>query len=98
MQSQFHRGSARGARPAGSSPMDRCSCTPADCDACPDRIVCHCLQVSEAEIVQVITTLELRTVKDVRRHTGAGDGCMCCHARIRAYLATQSCAEKAIAG
>jgi bacterioferritin-associated ferredoxin len=56
------------------------------CTACPDKIVCHCLQVTEADLVQVITTLEVRTVREVRHHTGAGAGCMCCHARIRAYI------------
>jgi bacterioferritin-associated ferredoxin len=80
--------------------MDFCSCTPADCVSCPDKVVCHCLQVTEGQLVQVIQTLELRTVKEVRRHTGAGAGCMCCHARIKQYLATQSCSEtmQAIAG
>jgi bacterioferritin-associated ferredoxin len=50
------------------------------------------LQITESTLVQVITTLQLRTVKEVRRHTGAGDGCMCCHARINAYLVQHSCA------
>jgi bacterioferritin-associated ferredoxin len=66
--------------------MDRCTCTPSQCQSCPDQFVCHCRQVTETEIVQEITRLELRTIKEVRRHTGAGDGCMCCHARIREFL------------
>ncbi len=80
--------------------MDRCSCTPSQCDACPSKVVCHCLQVTETEIVQVITNLELRTVKEIRRHTGAGSGCMCCHARLSEYLERHSAAPgvAAIAG
>jgi bacterioferritin-associated ferredoxin len=57
-----------------------------DCSACPDRLVCHCLGVSEAEIVTAIQTQEIRTVTDIRRHTGAGDGCTACHNVLRRYL------------
>lgn len=56
------------------------------CAGCPDRIVCRCLKVTEGTIVEAITTLGLRTVKEVRNVTGAGDGCTCCHQQIRAYL------------
>jgi bacterioferritin-associated ferredoxin len=57
-----------------------------DCDTCPDRIVCRCLQVTESVLVDALTTLELRTLKDVCRETGAGDGCTACHARLRQLL------------
>jgi len=30
--------------------------------------------------------LGLRTVKEVRQATGAGDGCTCCHRQIRGLL------------
>jgi len=56
------------------------------CSGCPDRIVCRCLKVTEGTIVEAIATLGLRTVKEVRAATGAGDGCTCCHQQIRAYL------------
>jgi len=56
------------------------------CYACPQRVVCRCLQVTEAEVVHAIQTLELRTLKDVRRATGAGEGCTCCHAALREFL------------
>lgn len=56
------------------------------CAGCPDRVVCRCLKVTEGVIVDAIVTLGLRTVKDVKSATGAGDGCTCCHARIREYL------------
>jgi bacterioferritin-associated ferredoxin len=60
------------------------------CTGCPDRIVCRCLQVTEAMLVEAIATHELLTLKDVRRHTGAGDGCTCCHNLIKRYLTEQA--------
>ena len=56
------------------------------CAGCPDRIVCRCLKVTEGAIVGAIVSLGLRTVADVKRATGAGDGCTCCHAQVREYL------------
>lgn len=56
------------------------------CAGCPDRIVCRCLKVTEAVIVEAVQTLGLRTVKDVRAATGAGDGCTCCHSQIRELI------------
>ena len=47
---------------------------PGPCSGCPDRIVCRCLKVTEAVVVEAITTLGLRTVTEVRQVTGAGDG------------------------
>lgn len=77
--------------------MDRCTCTPEQCEACPLSVVCRCLQVTETQVVEAIQSLSLRTVKDVRRHTGAGDGCTCCHNRIRDLLAQHGLAAQAIA-
>src|SRR5438046_2048244 len=57
------------------------------CYACPERVVCRCLQVTEGEVVQAIQTLELRTLREVRRATGAGEGCTCCHDALREFLA-----------
>jgi bacterioferritin-associated ferredoxin len=42
--------------------------------------------VTEGTIVEVVTTLGLRTVKEVRAVTTAGDGCTCCHRQIRALI------------
>lgn len=56
------------------------------CHGCPERIVCRCLQITEAELVEALHTLELRTLKDVRRAIGAGEGCTCCHAALKEYL------------
>jgi NifU-like protein len=51
-----------------------------------DRVVCRCLKVTEGHIIEAVVTLGLRTVKDVRGATGAGDGCTCCHKQIRALI------------
>ena len=56
------------------------------CSGCPDRLVCRCLKVTEDVIVEAITTLGLRSVKEVRNATGAGDGCTCCHQQVRVLL------------
>ena len=55
-------------------------------------VVCRCLQVTEAQVVRMIERLELRTVHDIRKYTGAGDGCTCCHALLKEYLAQHACA------
>lgn len=56
------------------------------CAGCPDRIVCRCLKVSEAVVVEAIVTLGMRTVREVREVTLAGDGCTCCHRQIRELI------------
>ena len=48
--------------------------------------LCHCLKVTEADMVETIVTLGLRSFDDVRRCTGAGDGCTSCHRKIRECL------------
>lgn len=55
--------------------------------SCPERVVCRCLGVSEEALISSIVTLGLRTVKEVRAATEAGDGCTCCHQELAAYLA-----------
>jgi NAD(P)H-nitrite reductase large subunit len=54
---------------------------------CSDRVVCRCLQVTEMELVEAMTTHGVQDLREVRRHTGAGGGCMACHRLIRTYLA-----------
>jgi NAD(P)H-nitrite reductase large subunit len=44
------------------------------------------LQVTEQEIVSSITMHGLRTVREVKSTTGAGDGCTCCHKEIHEIL------------
>jgi bacterioferritin-associated ferredoxin len=65
----------------------------ADCGGCQmygGPLVCHCLRVTEQDLVTAITTLEIRTVADVRRLTGAGDGCTACHRKIQTYIDSHS--------
>ena len=57
-----------------------------DCATCPARMVCHCLQVTEDMLLHALDTFDLNSVKDICRHTGAGDGCTACHGRLRQYL------------
>jgi len=68
--------------------MDRCD-PRNDCSDCPGRVICHCLQVTEEALLAALETLQLRTVKDVRQATGAGDGCTACHKRLARYLELQ---------
>jgi bacterioferritin-associated ferredoxin len=72
------------------SVMDRCrhsNTCPADCGL---RYICHCLRVTEAVLAEAFATHDIQTLKDIRRHTGAGDGCMSCHRRLQTYLERHS--------
>jgi len=53
---------------------------------CPKNFVCHCLQITEAMLIEALTTADLKTIKDIRRFTGAGDGCNACHRVLTRYL------------
>ncbi len=66
--------------------MNSCPARSSDCGSCSARVVCHCLQVTEEVLQAALRTFELRTVKEVRQHTGAGDGCTACHRAIRQLL------------
>ena len=60
-----------------------------DCDRClagGGPVVCHCLGVTEEQLVAALTAHDLRTVRDVRHHTGAGDGCNACHRKIQIFI------------
>lgn len=59
------------------------------CSGCPDRVVCRCLKVTEAVIVEAIAG-GVRTLQELRRATEAGTGCNCCHRELREYLAVHS--------
>ena len=56
------------------------------CEGCPVRFACHCLKVTEAAVIEAVQMFGLRSVKEVRRHTGAGDGCTCCHKRLETVI------------
>jgi bacterioferritin-associated ferredoxin len=79
--------------PQTSTETSDCTGSCRSCPAvgsCPDRIVCRCLKVTEQTVIDAIVTLGLRTVKEVRQATEAGDGCTCCHGELAAYLAVYS--------
>lgn len=54
--------------------------------SCPDRVVCHCLRVTEDEVIAAITRDGATTLKELRTLTEAGGGCNCCHKELRVYL------------
>ena len=73
--------------------MQDCNCTTEDCRTCPAQVVCRCLKVTEEQIVVAITTLEVRTLRELRQTTGAGDGCTACHRKLKALLAEHVLSE-----
>lgn len=52
-----------------------------------DRIVCHCLGITAAEIRTAVAEGRAECLRSVMRETGAGTGCTCCHLAIRALVA-----------
>ena len=56
------------------------------CSSCPERVICRCLNVTESQIVQAITTHDLRTIRELKRLTGAGDGCTACRTELQDFL------------
>jgi len=65
--------------------MDTCR-TRDEAVGCPGRLLCRCLRVTEAVVVEALTTLGVRTLKGLRQETGAGDGCTACHRLLQRYL------------
>jgi bacterioferritin-associated ferredoxin len=64
-----------------------------DCRSCMDLggpVVCHCLGVTEEQLVSAVAAFDLQTLNEVRRRTGAGTGCNACHQRIRFHLESYS--------
>jgi bacterioferritin-associated ferredoxin len=59
-------------------------------ELCDRRVVCHCLNITEDVVVRAAADLRLRTMHEVRRHTGAGDGCTACHRRLCRLLEASS--------
>jgi bacterioferritin-associated ferredoxin len=66
-----------------------CAACPA-VGSCADRVVCRCLKVTETVIIGAIRGLSLTTVTELKRITGAGDGCTCCHRELKQYLRVYS--------
>jgi bacterioferritin-associated ferredoxin len=60
------------------------------CQPAP-KLICHCLQVTEDDLLSAVARGQLRTVQEIAQATGAGDGCTACHRRIVQYLRQQAC-------
>jgi bacterioferritin-associated ferredoxin len=65
--------------------MKPCPC-PSGCDDCSERVLCACLNITEANVKAALVSLEIRSVQDLRQHTGAGDGCTASHRVLRTYI------------
>ena len=52
----------------------------------PSKIVCECLGVTEADLIEAIRTHKLESVKDIAHYTEAGKGCTACHSVLKDYL------------
>ena len=51
-----------------------------------EKLLCHCLRVSTAQVEVAIEVGAAQTVRDVSKQTGAGRACMACHCRIKELL------------
>lgn len=60
------------------------------CDGCPALFVCRCLRLTEEVLAEAVSTLDIKTVKELRQHTGAGEGCTACHAQLCRVLETHA--------
>lgn len=69
--------------------MERTASRQAGPDA-TDRILCYCLNITDADVVDAIMRLNVCTLAELRRETGAGDGCTACHHRLRRCLAAHT--------
>ena len=62
--------------------------SPAPPGPAPDRarFVCACLRVTERALLSTLSRPDVRTLCDLRRVIGAGDGCTACHPELQRYL------------
>ena len=56
------------------------------CSPSSDKVICRCLCVRESTVAEAIDLYGAQTWRDVRRLTGAGDGCNSCHCAIKDLL------------
>lgn len=66
------------------------------CETCPGRIVCRCLNITEEDVVTALAIHGADTVTELRRLTGAGDGCTACHRKLQ-LLMTETYASSSAA-
>ena len=72
-------------------------CEHTNTDPQHSQFVCHCLEVTEADLVTTIAANGLCTLQELRREIGAGDGCTACHHLLKAYLAKHAGQDAAVA-
>ncbi len=60
-----------------------------------DKIICHCLGVSETDIRSAISTGSVQSIRCVMNGTGAGTGCTACLRRINALICEGGCPHSA---
>lgn len=53
---------------------------------CSEQIVCACLQVTEAQLRRALRASNARSIQELKRKTGAGDGCTACHAALKQFI------------
>ena len=51
-----------------------------------DGFVCSCLRITELQLLARLARADIRTFRDLRQRTGAGDGCTACHQTLKKYL------------
>ena len=51
-----------------------------------DPVVCHCLQINESTIRDVVARCPAMNLRQMGEQTGAGSGCTACHRRLRQLL------------
>lgn len=69
-----------------SSCNRKCGSCENPCLGSQSHYVCRCLGIAEHDLIEAIVNLELRTVREIRSRTGAGDGCLACHKKLKGYL------------
>ena len=53
---------------------------------CSEQIVCACLQVTEAQLGEALRASNARSIQELKRKTGAGEGCTACHSALKQYI------------
>ena len=60
-----------------------------------DKIICHCLGVTENDIRSAVAGGTVQSIKCIMNGTGAGTGCTACIRRINALIeSSQSVSEQ----
>ena len=66
--------------------LSAASSTPSRPALRPGGFVCACLQVTERQLLDTLSSAPTCSLRDLRRTLGAGDGCTACHDVLQQYL------------